>query len=102
MASEDSYYPSVDEDESPPADKPEPGDKAEKADTESSLVPMSFLGGEKEVGDVCKIKVVAIHDGEVEIEYVKHDKDSDDSEDSDSDSDDMDIAGAMESGKMGI
>ena len=84
----DSYYPNTDSedaaDESDPNDEKESSDSKDSPSKETTLIPASFFGDkEKEVGDECKIRIVAIHDGEIEAEYVKHDDSKDSAEDSD-------------------
>lgn len=92
---QDNYYPETESDPAPDApDKKR--DNSEKADVETTLVPLSFLGGDdKEVGSVCKVKIVAIYDGEAEIEYVKHDAKKDKPDRDDDDEGEMSIADSM-------
>lgn len=62
-------YPDTDE------ETPEGGDAAEqesdKPGTETTLVPASIFPEPPEPGKTCTFKVVAVHDGEVEVEYSK-------------------------------
>ncbi len=46
----------------------------EKPATETFLAPKSIVPHEPEVGDVCEFRVVAIHDEEIEFEYVKEEE----------------------------
>lgn len=57
----DEYYPSF------------KSDKADKAEGETSILPMSFFGG-KEIkpGKRCQIEVVHTYGDEVEVRYVPH------------------------------
>lgn len=54
---------------------PDAQEEGSEDNQETALVPKSLLGDPK-VGDVCKIKVVRLHEAEAEIEWVKEDKES--------------------------
>lgn len=67
------------QDAGPSANAPEMEEGAEpkggdESMEETALVPVNVLGENAKVGDVCKFKVVAMHDDEAEIAYVKEDK----------------------------
>jgi len=55
-------YPAAEDDSS----KEDQGQTSD--DAETALLPKSLFGGECKVGDVYKVKVVAVHEDELEVE----------------------------------
>lgn len=45
-----------------------------ESESESSLLPKSMFGGDCKVGDVYKVKVIAIHGDELEVEPAGEEK----------------------------
>lgn len=65
------YYPDNEAEPIPPKDTPAvENPEEEEMEGETFLVNKSALG-DVEVGDECTIRIVAMHDGEAECEYVK-------------------------------
>lgn len=60
--------------------EPDTTDQNEDQEGETFLVSKSNLGGtDPQPGDVCKFKVVRVHDDEVEFEWVSDDNKNEDS-----------------------
>lgn len=79
---DDSNYPGYDDDSEPgegTATDPDAAQEGSEKDRgETTLVPKTFLGPDVKVGDVCRVKVVRLHEGEAEITWVKADKEKPD------------------------
>ena len=65
-------YPSAPKDA--PDDSEGEGSPNPDNESETSLLPKSMFGGECKVGDVYKVKVVAIHGDELEVEPAGEEK----------------------------
>lgn len=75
-------YPAADS-----ADKSSDAPSGDENEQESALLPKSLFGGDCKVGDVYKVKVVAIHDDELEVEPAGEEKT--DKQESSEEEDDM-------------
>ena len=53
---------------------PKESDSNPDSESESSLLPKSMFGGDCKVGDVYKVKVIAIHGDELEVEKAGEEK----------------------------
>lgn len=56
-------------------------EKSDDSEAETSLLPKSLFGGDCKVGDTYKVRVVAIHGDELEVEPAGEESDKKDSED---------------------
>ena len=76
------YYNDGPEQESP-SEQSSPGEEKDPRDSKTALLPRSILAGKEfEPGDEVVLKIVAMHDDEIEVEYAG---DSGDKKDSSSD-----------------
>lgn len=67
------YYPSDEEDDSPASPEQSKGDSKENT-SQTALLDKAVFPEEPKVDDICKFRVVAVNDKDVEVEYVEEEK----------------------------